>query len=357
MKRIRNLFWNKEKSYNQLAAVNSKAISEYNKKTLSTLLHIGCLMSLLPLVAVTFNVSMRRSIPAYVLTFAAYFVLFLLFRCSSVKKYALVGLYASFTILILFGIYLSIVHSPNMQATILLGGFAIMPLSIIDRPGRLNLFLLFWLVVHTILAFYFKPQNAITDLVNCTCATVLGSYLGNSMMQVRLESFEASRLLTIEKETDVLTGLFNRRKLFETLAVLETPNSEKPTGILMIDIDFFKEYNDEYGHVAGDKCLSHLGEVFKKFTEDFRIFFYRYGGEEFVAMAYGYGETELLSVAERLQIAVQNTDMNGHNVTVSIGVAYCGVKQVPNYEKIIDRADKAVYAAKRMGRNQVCMKL
>ena len=60
------------------------------------------------------------------------------------------------------------------------------------------------------------------------------------------------------------------------------------------DIDNFKEFNDSYGHATGDKYLSHLGEVFTKFTQNFRLYFYRYGGEEFVAMAYGYDEKELL---------------------------------------------------------------
>lgn len=160
-------------------------------------------------------------------------------------------------------------------------------------------------------------------------------------------------MLIIEKETDVLTGVFNRRKLFETLAALETTSAEKPSGILMIDIDHFKCFNDNYGHAAGDQCLSRLGEVFTKFTQNFRLHFYRYGGEEFVAIAYGYGEKELLSIAENLRIAVQSIDMDGHSITVSIGGAYCNDQQVRNYENIIDRADKAAYAAKRTGRNKV----
>ena len=72
-------------------------------------------------------------------------------------------------------------------------------------------------------------------------------------------------------------------------------------------------------------------------------------------MAYGYSEKELFSIAEGLRIAVQNMDMEGHRATVSIGVAYCGEEQVLNYENVIDRADKAVYAAKHTGRNIVCM--
>lgn len=348
-----NLFW-KDKNYIQLASINNEAISNYNEKALSTLLPIGWGLTLLASVFILFRINESSIIPAYVSTFLAYFVLFLLSRFLFFKRYTLIGLYIGFTIWFLLGIYLSIIHAPEMRATILLGGFAIMPLSFIDRPLRINLFLIFWLVVHTVLAFYFKPQNALVDLLNCLCATILGCYLGNTMTQVRLESFEAKRQLVIEKETDMLTGLSNRRKLFEILSYLETEDSDKPTGIMMIDIDHFKNYNDNYGHSAGDKCLSRLGEVLLTFSQHFRLHFYRYGGEEFVAMAYGYSEMELFSIAESLRIAVQSKEMGEHSFTISIGVAYCGNEKVRNYETIIDQADKASYAAKRAGRNKVC---
>lgn len=350
-----NLFGNQEKAYKQLSSDNCKAINEYNQKTLFTLLPIGWALSLLPLAAVPFSNTKADAIPAYLLTFTAFFILFILFKIPVMKKHTLVGLYISFSVMLLLAIYLSVIHSPNMRATILLGVLCIMPLSFIDCPRRIRLFLIFWLVVHTALAFYFKPQYALDDTINCLCASVLGCYLGRTMMRVRLESFEARRLLIIEKETDVLTGLPNRRKLFETLAYLETTDTEKPTGILMLDIDHFKELNDNYGHAAGDRCLRCFGEVLIKFMQNFRLSFYRYGGEEFVALVYGYSEKEIYSVADSLRIAVQSTDMDGRRITVSIGVACCGEEQVRNYEKVIVRADEAAYTAKRSGRNMVCM--
>jgi diguanylate cyclase (GGDEF)-like protein len=74
-----------------------------------------------------------------------------------------------------------------------------------------------------------------------------------------------------------------------------------------------------------------------------------------VALAYGFDENKLLSIAENLRIAIQNMEMDGYRKTVSIGVAYCGNQPVQNYEKIIDQADNAVYAAKHSGRNTVCL--
>lgn len=348
--------WKKENNYMQLASVNRREVDKYNYQSLSTLLLLGWVLVLVPLVAVPFSNTKAAAVPAYILSFSSFFALFLLFKIPIIKKHTIIGLYAGFSVLFLLGIYLSVIHSPDMRATILLGGFVIMPLSFIDLPRRSILVLAFWLVLHTVLAYYLKPpQYALDDAINCLVAAVLGFYLGRTMVKVRLESFEAQRLLTIEKETDVLTGLFNRRKLFEKLAVLETRDAEKPSGIMMIDIDNFKDFNDNYGHAAGDRCLSYFGETLNKFAQHFRLSFFRYGGEEFVAMAYGYSKKEQFLIAESLRIAVQSTDVEGRCITVSIGVAYCGEEQIQNYEKVIDRADKAVYASKREGRNKVCM--
>ncbi len=355
MKKWFKLLRKQEKTYKRLVSVNCKVISEYNEKILSALTLIGGLLMMLPLLAVPFSNTKADAITAYLLAATLCFTLFFVFKLSFMKKYALVGLYIFFSGLFSLAVFLSVVHTPNMRATILLGAFCITPLGFIDRPARINLFIAFWIALHTILAFYLKPQYALDDTINCLCFAILGCLIGNKMVWIRLEGYELQRLSIIEKETDVLTGLFNRRKLFETLAALETPDAEKPSGILMIDIDHFKDFNDSYGHAAGDKCLRHLGEVLTKFTQNFRLHFYRYGGEEFVAMAYGYDEKELFFIAESLRIAVQNTDMGGHRTTISIGVAYCGEEQVQNYENIIDRADKAVYAAKSAGRNKVFM--
>ncbi len=350
-----NQFWNQDKTYKQLISDNRKAVDGYNESVLRTLLFMGWVLILLPLVAVPFSYSKLDAIPAYLLTFSSFFVLFFLYKFSKIKKYTLVGLYASFSILLLLSIYLSVIHSPNMRATFMLVGLVLTPLSFIDRPCRTRLFLAFWLVVHTALAFYLKPKYVLDDTINCLCATILGCYLGNSIVKVRLESFEAKRLLIFEKDTDVLTGLLNRRKLYETLSYFETEESEKPSGIFMIDIDYFKEFNDSYGHASGDEALHQFGEILKNFTQNFRLCFYRYGGEEFIAFAYGYSEKELLPIAESLRVAVQSADIAGHQLTVSIGAAYCGENRVKNYESEIARADEAVYAAKRAGRNRVHM--
>lgn len=345
---------NLDRDYRQLASYNSKAISDYNESMLSTLTLLGGLLILLTLMAVPFSNTKKDAVPVYIIAAMLFFTLFFLFKSATMKKYVLIGLYTSFSIFFAFTIYFSVIHSPNMRATILLGAFCIMPLGFLDRPLKMNIFVAFWLTVHSVLAFILKPQYALDDTLNTVLFAILGCFIGNKMVWVRLDSYEANRLLTIQKETDVLTGLDNRRKLFDTLVALETADAEKPTGILMIDIDYFKTFNDTHGHAAGDNYLRNFGKIFSKFSQENRIDFYRYGGEEFVAMAYGYDEDRLSAVAEKLRITVQNNDFDGYSSTVSIGVAYSGKKQIRNYENVIDLADRVVYEAKRLGRNRVC---
>ena len=348
-------FGHQQTDHKQLVSDNRKVIDDYNDRMISILPIMGWVVMLLMFLVAPFNNTKADAVPVYLLAFAVYLILFFLYRLPVMKKYSLYGLYISFSVLFLLAIYLSVIHSPNMRATIILGAFCVTPLSFIDYPVRMNLFVAFWFVVHTALVFYLKPQYALDDTINCLCFCILGCFLGNTAVQVRLESYETRRLLILEKETDVLTGLPNRRKLFETLSYLESTDVEKPTGILMLDVDHFKELNDNYGHAAGDRCLCCFGEVMTKYMQISRLYFYRYGGEEFVALAYGYNEKEIFSVAESLRLIVQSTDIDGRHITVSIGAVYCGEEQMRNYEKVIVRADEAAYAAKHSGRNKVCM--
>lgn len=167
-----------ENEYKQLSSDNKQALREYNYQTLLTLLRIGCVLTLLPIVVAPFSNTKIAAIPAYLLSFSAFVMMLILFKIPVFKKYTLVGLYLSFTVLFLLGLYLSVVHSPHMRATIILGAFAIMPLSFIDRPYWDWSVQIIWIIIHTTLAFQYKPEFALDDTINCLCSAVLGCYLG-----------------------------------------------------------------------------------------------------------------------------------------------------------------------------------
>jgi diguanylate cyclase (GGDEF)-like protein len=159
--------------------------------------------------------------------------------------------------------------------------------------------------------------------------------------------------------TDPLTGMLNRRYLEERLAE-ELKRSERqnyPMSFLMLDIDDFKFYNDQNGHQAGDLALEMTAQCVKSVLRGADIAS-RYGGEEFCILLPQTHIEEATAIAERIRQRVEHTRVpHGKGqplgaVTVSIGVsAYRGTPQTP--EAIIGAADRALYLAKRQGKNRV----
>lgn len=151
---------------------------------------------------------------------------------------------------------------------------------------------------------------------------------------------------------DPLTGLFNRRFLDETLA--QAAASNEMLACLMIDIDFFKRFNDEFGHDAGDVVMQYVGQILRDTIEpDGRAF--RFGGEEFTILLPGRTEDEAIAVAENVRQKVSSAALSHAGkmlgiVTVSLGVA--GSPNEGSTGTLITRADAALLQAKAEGRNK-----
>ncbi|MDQ7836826.1 MAG: GGDEF domain-containing protein [Humidesulfovibrio sp.] len=161
--------------------------------------------------------------------------------------------------------------------------------------------------------------------------------------------------------TDQLTGICNRRHLLaEGYRIINMAiRSGKPCCCLMLDIDHFKQVNDNHGHPVGDRYLIHIAGCIASATRDSDLTA-RYGGEEFVVLAPNANLAEARTLAERIRIAVAETPLKVPsgilNNTVSIGVAEYSME--PEYganilEDMIEKADKALYRAKQFGRNRV----
>lgn len=153
--------------------------------------------------------------------------------------------------------------------------------------------------------------------------------------------------------TDGLTGLANRRRLMEALAeeARRFERHKRGFAVLMADIDHFKEYNDSFGHLAGDQVLARVGDVLRDMTRDVDCAA-RYGGEEFVVMM---PETDLhgaVEVAERIRGRLAGEVVAGGRVTVSIGVA-AFPRHGDSPDAVLAAADAVLYEAKGAGRNRV----
>lgn len=154
------------------------------------------------------------------------------------------------------------------------------------------------------------------------------------------------------------TDIYNRRRLLEE-AVKEAARARRlriGLAVLMIDIDLFKEVNDTYGHLAGDAVIKSVVKVCKERTRNTDIIG-RYGGEEFLILLPGAGIGSARAIAEdiRRQVEDMETEFAGHRirVTISIGVALLGESEESDIYEAIDKADAALYDAKRNGRNRV----
>lgn len=154
--------------------------------------------------------------------------------------------------------------------------------------------------------------------------------------------------------TDALTGLPNRRNLMETLdrEVRRARRAQRPFTVLMIDVDHFKQYNDTFGHLAGDEVLGRIASIL---TECIRTADYaaRYGGEEFTVLLPETPLAGALEVAERIRSRVAEEEFrNRQHVTVSVGLGEFPT-QGDSPEAVMAGADAALYEAKQQGRNRV----
>jgi diguanylate cyclase (GGDEF)-like protein/PAS domain S-box-containing protein len=156
--------------------------------------------------------------------------------------------------------------------------------------------------------------------------------------------------------TDQLTGLPNRRFIdsFHSSRFKEFKELGINYGILFMDIDKFKDFNDNYGHDMGDEVLKMVSKTFLATTRSTDLIG-RYGGEEFIAIIIEMNEDALLKKAERLRMLVENAKLRSENselnVTISIGVALINDKDT--LDSIIKRADEMLYQSKQNGRNLV----
>lgn len=167
---------------------------------------------------------------------------------------------------------------------------------------------------------------------------------------------EANLRLQEESMTDKLTGVGNRaafdRRLTEE--IYHFVRYAAPTSLLLIDVDHFKEYNDSFGHLAGDDALKIIAAVLRDCARP-SDFIGRYGGEEFAVILSETAGAGALGFAERLRASVAAARLPHRRVTVSIGAATVSAESA-NYHRLIELADTALYAAKQQGRNCVVHK-
>ncbi|MDP3212059.1 sensor domain-containing diguanylate cyclase [Methylotenera sp.] len=160
---------------------------------------------------------------------------------------------------------------------------------------------------------------------------------------------------------DGLTGVFNRR-MFDSVMEVEWANAKRnrqPLSLIMLDIDYFKQYNDYYGHIQGDECLRRVANVLACVATRSRDFFARYGGEEFILVLPETDEAAAFKIAERCRNMIfkaqipHEKSLVSQLLTISIGISTITPTRNDEAIKFIATVDKQLYVAKEKGRNSI----
>jgi diguanylate cyclase (GGDEF)-like protein/PAS domain S-box-containing protein len=204
--------------------------------------------------------------------------------------------------------------------------------------------------------------GAAVAIMDVTPLKQMQAELGEAKELLRKANLELNQALEREKlisRTDSLTAVHNRRYFFEIAnhEYAEAKRYGHSLSMIMFDIDHFKQFNDVYGHQAGDEVLKQVTQIAGQQLRDADILA-RYGGEEFVILLPNTTASETAILAERIRESISAAQMqiDGKvvNITISLGIAECQAP-TPSLESLVQETDKAMYAAKKAGRN--CVKI
>jgi diguanylate cyclase (GGDEF)-like protein len=204
-----------------------------------------------------------------------------------------------------------------------------------------------------------SPQRYF-DLVVITFAACLGAAIHYSLQKTVRQNYLSTQLLTETLNRDALTGIHNRRMFDEHIARLwqQASRAQVPIALLMIDIDHFKQFNDQGGHQAGDACLARVAAVIARAARRPLDLVARYGGEEFAVLMYDARRDRVEDICRRLHEELAATAIPHpafsppRCVTFSIGAACVEPHARRRPEGLIQLADEALYLAKDTGRNR-----
>ncbi|SFA93675.1 diguanylate cyclase (GGDEF) domain-containing protein [Acetitomaculum ruminis DSM 5522] len=238
---------------------------------------------------------------------------------------------------------------------------------LVNTKRFLKIFLYTIVVIFAIFVnnFYFLHETSLESKVmlinNEILITLLSiNFLGLLVQKVQIYIWKLNIYINFKAFLDPLTNVYNRRGGNYALhRKIKKSKKDITVGVIMLDIDFFKKYNDTFGHDAGDVCLKSVGKIIRYSFEGRKEIIIRHGGEEFVILLVDTNADKTQKYAEALRQGVESAKIPAANtsvsdyVTVSIGVTTVTSKEFEKYEDLVANADKALYISKENGRNQV----
>ncbi|MDL2214027.1 diguanylate cyclase [Clostridia bacterium OttesenSCG-928-O13] len=233
-------------------------------------------------------------------------------------------------------------------------------------------------LVYFFLARHFLPQmerNHISQLFSAALAAVLGMVISIAFYRFRTRNYYDKQIIAQQLEEihqmnhqlqmlihiDNLTGLYNRRFYAESLPEkLAQTAQDSSFCCMMFDVDFFKAYNDCYGHPAGDECLRRVAGIIRESLPPQGAYAVRYGGEEFFVLAKASSPQDATALTDLIfravaQAYIPHTVSSFGVVTLSCGVVFCRRGDARTLAQLTQKADEALYHSKQNGRNQTTL--
>ena len=269
------------------------------------------------------------------------------------KTMVLLFLYLLLSVLYGFGIWGGTFNQPYYPSVTFFVFLVGLPLSIIDRPVRLYLYLACICVIFFFCSFLCKEKEVFQlDVLNGICFSYLSLSVGLSIQRVRITGIVQKKIVEVQRDQDQLSGLLNKAALERDIC--KAMEQSKTGALLMMDLDDFKNINDTYGHIYGDAAIRAVGNCIDTvFSSD--AVTGRFGGDEFVVYLKEVSEKkQILEKIQNLQSMVKENlqlPSRSDSITVSIGVGFWK-GEATTYVTLLENADRALYKAKRAGKNQ-----
>lgn len=323
---------------------------------------------LICIVFAVLNLSQKNNVLVAILIVESVVYLFLFYLIMRSK--ALLKPVGLAYILFFFMVCALFYYSPQAHVTVFLWSIVCYFLAqffLGSKPGSAISILFFVLTSALLLRRFFIDPESMSFIVLCHLVAVnIGALVFSVYYERRREKAEnalkeANRQLENMANRDGLTGLFNRRYFNQILQMewFRLQRNRRPLSLILSDIDYFKKYNDHYGHVAGDECLKRVADAFKGSIRRATDIAARYGGEEFAVILSDTDTDGARVIAQAIKDAIRDKAIPHKDsqikdiVSMSFGIATVIPDDSLDCESFIEKADKALYQSKENGRDMI----